>query len=61
MKMHPVQNETDIQRYNWLIIFTRWQIKVNVKTKCKVYPRTGHGSPEDECRQLYSFSSLGVR
>jgi hypothetical protein len=37
MKTHPVQNETDMQRYNWLTISTRWQIKVNVKIKCTAY------------------------
>jgi hypothetical protein len=56
MKTRPVQNETDKQRYNWLTTSTRWQIKVNVKINCTVYPKTGHGSPEDEYKQSSTLS-----
>jgi len=56
MKKQPVQNETHKQRCNWLTTSTGWQIKVNVKRKCTVYPKTGHGSPEDEYRYSSTLS-----
>jgi hypothetical protein len=56
MKKQPVQNKTDKQICNWLTTSTGWQIKVNVKIKCTVYPKTGHGSPEDEYRHSSTLS-----